>query len=259
MGKQRSQYKDVINAIKNKGLSITTPVPGTTVDLDPAVKLEILAPNSSSYDNLNNYSIVFKLTYGSKSFLFTGDAENISEKEMLSKGYSLKADVLKVGHHGSTSSTTSEFLSAVAPQYAVISVGKGNDYGHPAQTTLDKLKNAGVTVYRTDECGVIIATTDGNTVTFNTNPGSFNGAGSSNSSKTDTTPTQTTPNTSIQHGLIKGNINSKGEKIYHVPGGGVYYDKTDAEEWFYTEAEAQAVWITSYLKRYVNVECSRVK
>lgn len=105
---------------------------------------------------------------------------------MISKGYDLKADVLKVCHHGSTSSTSSEFLAAVAPKYAVISVWKGNDYGHPAQTTLDKLKNAGVTVYRTDENGTIAVTCYGNTVTFNMTPGSYNGVGtSSNSNSTN--------------------------------------------------------------------------
>lgn len=236
-------FQDVITAIKNKGMTIDTPIPGTTVDLDSDVKLEILAPNNDTYEDLNNYSIVFKLTYGNKSFLFEGDAEDVSEKEMLPKDYNLKADVLKVGHHGSNSSTTSEFLSAVSPQYAVISVGKGNNYGHPIQATMDKLKNAGVAVYRTDENGTIVATCDGNSITFSTNPGSYNGASTTDSSQTSTpsstTPSSSTPSTSTEHGLIKGNINSKGEKIYHVPGG-AYYDRTDAEEWFNTEAEAQA-------------------
>lgn len=168
-------FLDVIAAISNKGMSITTPVPGTTIDLEPGLKLEILAPNASTYDDLNNYSIVFKLTYGSKSFLFTGDAGSISEEEMLSAGFDLKADVLKVGHHGSTSSTTNAFLSAVSPKYAVISVGKDNPYGLPAQSTMDKLMNSGVAVYRTDECGTIVATCDGSSITFNTNPGSYYG------------------------------------------------------------------------------------
>ncbi|SHJ46551.1 cell wall-binding repeat-containing protein [Clostridium magnum] len=248
-------FEDVITAIKNKGLSIDTPIAGTTVDLDPDVKLEILAPNSESYEDLNNYSIVFKLTYGNKSFLFTGDAEDVSEKEMLSKGYDLKADVLKVGHHGSNSSTAS-ILSAVSPQYAIISVGKGNDYGHPTQATMDKLKNAGVTVYRTDENGTVVAVCDGNTITFNTAPGSYNGGSSNNDSQT-TTPVNTNPSTSSSqepstststgHGLIKGNINSKGEKIYHVPGGS-YYDRTIPEVWFNTEEEAQAAGFRKSLR-----------
>ncbi len=107
--------------------------------------------------------------YGNNSFLFTGDAEDVSEEEMLDKGYNVKADLLKVGHHGSNSSTTPSFLKAVSPKYAVISVGKGNDYGHPTQATLDKLNNAGIQIYRTDELGTIIATSDGNNITLDKN------------------------------------------------------------------------------------------
>jgi competence protein ComEC len=113
----------------------------------------ILAPNSASYDDLNNYSIVLKLTYNGKSFIFTGDAEVDSEEEILAKGYDLKADVLKVGHHGSTSSTSDEFLAAVSPEYAVICVGVDNTYGHPHQETLDKLNTEGIKIYRTDLSG----------------------------------------------------------------------------------------------------------
>jgi competence protein ComEC len=158
-------FEDVLTAISNKKLKITKPVSGTTYSLDGAV-ITILAPNNSSYDDLNNYSVVIKLDYGKTSFIFAGDAENISESEMLSKKYNLKSDVLKVGHHGSDSSTTSNFLKAVSPKYAIISVGTGNTYGHPTQNTLNKLSTAGVIVYRTDLSGTIIATSDGNTIKF---------------------------------------------------------------------------------------------
>jgi beta-lactamase superfamily II metal-dependent hydrolase len=114
---------------------------------------------------MNNYSIVIRVTYGTTSFLFTGDAQALSEQEMLSKGYNLKADVLKVGHHGSNSSTTQQFLNAVSPKYGVIEVGAGNDYGHPHQVTLDKLVSANVTVYRTDLNGTIIFKSDGSGIT----------------------------------------------------------------------------------------------
>lgn len=181
-------FKDVLMAIKNKGLSITAPIPGTTVDVDPSIKLEILAPNSSSYDYLNDYSIVFKLTYGSESFLFTGDAQSLSESEMISKGYDLRADVLKVGHHGSKTSTSDAFLKAVNPKYAVISVGKGNDYGLPSQTTMTKLKNAGITVYRTDESGNIICTSDGSNINFSSSPSSYNGGNEGGSESGDNKP-----------------------------------------------------------------------
>jgi beta-lactamase superfamily II metal-dependent hydrolase len=115
---------------------------------------------------MNDYSIVCKLTFGNTSFLFSGDAETISENEMLSNGFDLKADVLKIGHHGSNTSTSSQFLKAVSPKYAVISVGKDNSYGHPAEEILSKLAEANVIIYRTDEVGTIIATSDGNTISF---------------------------------------------------------------------------------------------
>jgi competence protein ComEC len=134
----------------------------------------MLAPNSNNYEDLNNWSAVVKLTFGNNSFLLDGDAEDISEREMIANGYDLKADLLKVGHHGSSSSTTPEFLSKVNPKYAVISVGAGNDYGHPHKTTMQKLQERGISVYRTDQNKTIIATSDGNNITFNTNPGNYN-------------------------------------------------------------------------------------
>jgi competence protein ComEC len=142
-------FEDVLQAIKNKGLTVTTPVPGTSFSLGSAT-CTILAPNSPSYTDLNSYSIVMRVANGNNSFLFTGDAQTDSEKEMLSKGFTLKSDVLKVGHHGSSTSTSPDFLKAVSPKYAVIEVGKDNDYGHPHGVTLDKLAAAGVQIYRTD-------------------------------------------------------------------------------------------------------------
>jgi competence protein ComEC len=160
-------FTDVLTAIKNKGYTVTTPVPGSTFNIGDA-RCTILAPNSQTYDDLNNYSIVIKLEYGNTSFLFTGDAQALSEQEMLAKGFNLKANVLKVGHHGSDSSTTVQFLQAVSPQFGIIEVGAGNDYGHPHQVTLDKLAAANVKVYRTDLNGTIIIRSDGVTLTVST-------------------------------------------------------------------------------------------
>lgn len=233
-------FKDVVASIKNKGLKITTPVPASTFDLCDA-KCTIVAPNSSSYEDINNYSIVLKVQYGDTSYLFTGDAEDVSEGEMLQKGFDISSNVLKVGHHGSHSSSTDAFLNKVNPKYAVICVGKDNDYGHPHQETMDKLKSRGIKVYRTDQCGTLISTSDGKNITFSTNPGdySYNNAQQPMSSSS---PSQSKEKIYIDangQGLIKGNINSKGEKIYHMPGGS-YYDKTNPEAWFKTEIEAQA-------------------
>ncbi|MCX6003339.1 MAG: ComEC/Rec2 family competence protein [Chloroflexi bacterium] len=160
-------YTDVLAAIKDKGYTVTTPISGSTFNLGDA-QCTILAPNSQNYEDMNNYSIVIKVTYGTTSFLFTGDAQALSEEEMLAEGYNLKADVLKIGHHGSDSSTTPQFLKAVSPQYGVIEVGKGNDYGHPHQTTLDKLAAANIKVYRTDLNGTIIFRCDGSRLTVTT-------------------------------------------------------------------------------------------
>ena len=166
-------FQDVVTAMKNKGLKAAVPKPGESFSLGSA-KLTILAPNGSAYEDLNNYSVVVKLEFGSNSFLLTGDSEDVSEKEILAKGFNVKADLLKVGHHGSHSSTTSEFLSKVNPKYAVISCETGNSYGHPHKETLDKLKNKNIPIYRTDELGTIIATSNGKTISFNTKPGSYN-------------------------------------------------------------------------------------
>lgn len=161
-------YEDLLLAIKNKGLKVTEAKAGVTLDAGESVNAVIIAPNSSEYEELNNYSVVLKLDYGNTGFLFTGDAEKESEFEMLAQSrYQLKADVLKVGHHGSTSSTSEAFLKAVAPKYAVISVGKDSEYGHPAKETLKKLANEGIHYFRTDLQGTVIAYSDGEEVYFN--------------------------------------------------------------------------------------------
>ncbi|WP_338824786.1 ComE operon protein 3 [Moorella humiferrea] len=158
-------FEDFINAVKASGAARIRARGGVKMDI-PGLAVEFLAPNSNSYDELNNYSAVLKIAYGNTAFLFTGDAETVSEEEMLSAGYNLKADVLKVGHHGSASSTSAAFLKAVAPKYAVISVGKGNDYGHPDPRVLERLQRAGVKIYRTDEHGTVIIVSDGRNITI---------------------------------------------------------------------------------------------
>lgn len=165
-------YTDVLKAIANKGLKAANAVPQTSFKLGDA-DCTIFAPNSSKYEDLNNYSVVVKIKFGDSSFLFEGDAEALSEMEMVKKGYNLKADVLKIGHHGSNSSTCANFLAKVQPKYAVISVGKDNSYGHPQKKTMDRIKNSKILVYRTDESGTIIAVSDGKNITFNVKPGDY--------------------------------------------------------------------------------------
>ncbi len=167
-------FKDVVTAIKAKNLKATTPVPGSSFNLGQA-KCEIFAPNGSDYKDVNNASIVIKVTFGEKKFLFEGDAEDVSEKEMISKGFDLSADVLKVGHHGSSSSSTPEFLDRVKPTYAIISCGIANDYNHPHVETMDKLKKRNIKVFRTDEDGTIVITSDGKTIKSSAKEGSYSG------------------------------------------------------------------------------------
>lgn len=159
-------FKDVISAMQNKGIKATVPVPGDSFNLGDA-NCTILGPINSFQKDLNTYSIVVKITFGNNKFLFTGDAQVSNEKDMINKGFDLSADVLKVGHHGSYTSTSEEFLDKVNPKYAVISVGINNDYHHPHKSTMDRLKTKGIKVYRTDECGTIICTSDGNNISFN--------------------------------------------------------------------------------------------
>lgn len=150
-----------------QGLDITIPAPGDRFSLGQA-EITVLGP-VKSYAETNNTSIVLMVTYGETDFLFTGDMETDAENDMLDywEGrVDWQADVLKVGHHGSNTSTGYRFLNAVNPEYGVISVGKGNDYGHPHKEPLSRLRQAGVTILRTDELGAIQAVSDGKEVTF---------------------------------------------------------------------------------------------
>lgn len=157
-------FENMIKALSSKNLKINQGQQGINLDLGKNVVCEMLAPNNTKYENTNNYSIVLKITYGNTKFLFTGDAEKISEQEMLSKDLDLSADVLKIGHHGSSSSTSEEFLDKVNPKIAVISCGKDNKYGHPHKQTLAKLKNKKIKIYRTDVDGSIVLTSDGKSI-----------------------------------------------------------------------------------------------
>ena len=165
-------FENLVLAVQSKEKKFKTPVVGEEYTLGTA-RFIILAPNSSTYQSLNDYSIAIKLTYGNNSFMFTGDAETIAEKEILSLGYDLSADVLKLGHHGSTTSNSQKFLNAVNPKYAVISCGENNTYKHPTKTTMDKMKKMNIDVYRTDEQGTIELVSNGETITFNVEPGSY--------------------------------------------------------------------------------------
>ena len=153
-------FERFLDAVERNGLEITTVQAGATLSAGP-IQMTAVAPIRSGHSNLNDYSIVLHMQYGNTSFLFTGDAEAVSENEMVASGRNLRADVLSVGHHGSRTSSTDSFLDAVMPSAAIIQVGAGNQFGHPHQEVLDRLAVRGIRVLRTDEMGTIVLSTDG--------------------------------------------------------------------------------------------------
>lgn len=184
-------FENMLDAIEEKDVPINIPNPGDVITMGDA-QIQILAPNGVAYNDLNDYSIVLRVAFGNSVFLLTGDAETKSEGEQLANSLLLNADVLKVGHHGSRTSSTQAYLDAVSPSYAVISCGLDNTYGHPHRESVTRLAEMGVETYRTDENGTVIFTTDGNAITVST-------------TRVSTTPTATAS--------YIGNINSK---IFHL-------------------------------------------
>lgn len=151
-------YENLLLTIKDKGLTIKTGKAGIEILNEDNLKIIIMAPNGEKYTNLNNYSIILKIIYGDVSLLYTGDAEIESLNEIEED---ISASILKVGHHGSDTSTTKEFLEKVKPKYAIISVGEDNSYGHPATSTIKLLKEYTNNIYRTDLNGDVVISSDG--------------------------------------------------------------------------------------------------
>ena len=168
-------YEDVLDALLEKNLTVTAPHPGDSYSIGDA-SFTVLSPSAeiaeqaAENDDLNNLSVGIRLVYGSNAFVLCGDAESDSEEAMVESGLDLKADVLKAGHHGSSTSTSDAFLAAVNPDYAVISCGKDNSYGHPHQETMDKLNAADISIFRTDEQGTVVAVSDGSSITWSSAP-----------------------------------------------------------------------------------------
>lgn len=157
-------FDDFLYYVNQQRLTVTVPVPGDTLTLGDAV-LTVLGPQKD-YPDLNNTSLVLRADCGGKSFLFTGDMEQEAEYDLLDAGADVRADVLKMGHHGSNSSTSYRFLQAVAPEYAAVSCAAGNDYGHPHAEPLARLQDAGVTLFRTDTLGTVRCELDGDVLSF---------------------------------------------------------------------------------------------
>lgn len=166
-------FEDVLDALLNKQKAFDTPKIGDKFKLND-LEFEVLYLGTDKSD-LNDTSIVLKLTYKNTTYLFMGDATSKVEKILINEGKDLSSDVLKVGHHGSQYSSTATFLKKVNPSYAVIQVGQDNEYDHPKQVTLDKLNKLNTLTYRTDEQGTIILTSDGENITFETIKTNTNG------------------------------------------------------------------------------------
>ncbi len=158
-------YLAWLEEIKNQNVPMEIAMAGQIIDFGGGVKTEILYPTEDlagkSVENLNDTSIVAKLIFGQTSFLFTGDAETEVEEKLISGGANLKADVLKVGHHGSKNATSDNFLEKVQPSFAVVSVGADNQFGHPNAMTIKRLENIGAEIFRTDEEGNVKMVSDG--------------------------------------------------------------------------------------------------
>jgi beta-lactamase superfamily II metal-dependent hydrolase len=159
-------YERLLTDIRDKNIEALKVRTGTTIPFDPSVKLEVLNPDEAEVnsDDTNDASIVIKLTYGSTSFLLTGDAEMPANKAMLDHGFDVRSAVLKLGHHGSRTSTNEDWLTHVQPQLGIISVGKDNSFGHPHPEVIAALEKLKIPYIRTDEHGTITVTSDGSTV-----------------------------------------------------------------------------------------------
>ena len=152
-------FEDVLDAISNKGLTVTAPKKDDIFEIGKA-KCTVMTDSILDQDNLNLSSIIIRLEYGENSFLFMGDAEEENEKQINWP----KTDVLKVGHHGSNTSSSERFINEVQPKYSIIMVGKDNSYKLPKQETIDKLNNIGSEIYRTDENGTIEIISNGENI-----------------------------------------------------------------------------------------------
>ena len=158
-------YRRLMDSVGRQGIPVMYAEAGTSLELGENCRLEILSP-TAQYEDLNNMSVTVRFVYGNVRFLFTGDIERDAESDILESGQDISADVLKVPHHGSGTSSTKIFVQAVSPRYAVFSVGAANDYGHPHSNIVELYRKLGASILRTDMNGNIVFTTDGNALTL---------------------------------------------------------------------------------------------
>ena len=165
-------YEKLIKEIAEGGYDLEYAKLGNEYSLGDA-KIKIIGQLTEYRSDLNNYSAVMKVSFGEMDIIMTGDAEVIVEEEILKSGANLDAEILKVGHHGSDTSTSDEFLDAISPEYALISTEIGNKHEHPIKSVMNKFKDRDIEVYRTDESGTVVITITSNSATFNTEPDDY--------------------------------------------------------------------------------------
>ena len=161
-------YESLLDAAESKNVTVRTASAGDVLLEQGNTSFKVLSPSHTDYDNLNDYSIVTRLKVGNTAFLFQGDAETPVEEEILDSGADVSCDVIKLGHHGSSTSSSRAYLEAANPSAAVISCGVGNEYGHPHRETMDSLEKLSITPYRTDTQKTLLAETDGKTIVWQT-------------------------------------------------------------------------------------------
>ncbi len=159
-----STYEKMLDTVIEKNINVIIPSQGEDLVDIAGVNVKVISPEITGDDNLNNYSICLRVDYGNTRLILTGDAEAKIEEMILDSGVNLSADIFQVGHHGSVTSNTSEFLKAMQPQIAVISAGKNNDYGHPHDEVVDRIESFGAVIYNTMDKSTITITTDGDEI-----------------------------------------------------------------------------------------------
>lgn len=232
-------FEDVLDAVDEKGLTINTAKAGVTLVDGDGLSVKMLAPVLDEYDNTNDYSAVIRIVYDDTSFIFMGDAEQYAEDLITGD---VDSDVLKVGHHGSSTSTGEAFLERVSPSYAVISCGLGNSYGHPHTETIEKL--GGIHVFRTDEMGTIVATSDGSEISFRTlgKSDTGNAAQPEAPQETDTMASPGYDEGSVSEGLdiSDGYVLNTNSKKIHLPDCSAVDNMSDSNK-AYTDDYDQAI------------------
>ncbi|MBQ8525229.1 MAG: MBL fold metallo-hydrolase [Clostridia bacterium] len=159
-------FESLLDALEDKAVDVRQAKSGVSILKADELSIELLSPVSAEYDETNDYSAVVRIEYGDTSFLFMGDAEKLVEQELLDMGAQLQSDVLRVGHHGSSTSSSKAFIREVNPSLAVISVGKDNSYGHPHSETLSLLKERDTTILRTDKLGTVVIGSNGKDIVY---------------------------------------------------------------------------------------------